>query len=85
MNYERGPLQGLTQELLSRTPVQVPGEHLWIVAGAWKVNPENWHSAGRVDLDVENMVSLSGLGCYWCEREYEKRLTYRRCPGEPRG
>jgi hypothetical protein len=74
---------------LDRIPAYDPrsGEHLWIVTGAWKVNPEQWHSPDpnvTPLLDSENLLSVAGPGCYWCEAYYSPTLATRRCPGEPR-
>lgn len=65
------------RELMCAVPEQVPGEHLWIVMAAWKVDPATLVGGSNVYLDHENLVTMSQLGCYWCEEEYTKRLAFR--------
>lgn len=71
---------------LNRTPAFDPrtGEHLWTVYGMWRVNPVEWIDPNtRTDLDHENLLTVQGPACYYCERVYEPRLLRRRCPGKP--
>ena len=56
------------------------GEHLWIVAPTYRVDPT---SPNPPVLDHEILLFVAGPVCFWCEQPYEKRLTYRRCKGEP--
>ena len=56
-----------------------PGVHCWHVVGAWTIaDPE----AERVDLDVENLVSVTPPVCMWCERMYSRELAAEPCPGD---
>ena len=62
-----------------------PGEHVWIAAAAFRLQPETLRRASGVDqvnLDRENLASVS-VGCYVCEEPWSERLSYRRCPGDP--
>jgi hypothetical protein len=59
-----------------------PGEHLWVMFAIYRVNPAAWNGED-VLLDEENLATAGQIGCYVCEQPYEKRLTYRRCPGRP--
>jgi len=76
---------GLKQEAVqfhhAEIPPRVPGQHLWIVAGCWRVDPERM-AGGTVHLDTENMLTLDGPGCYWCEEHYSSKLAAKPCRGE---
>lgn len=56
----------------AQIPEPKPGEHMWMVFGMWYVASP---TADRFELDVENLVSIEGPGCFICERS---------CPGELR-
>lgn len=62
-----------------------PGEHVWIVTAVYRVTPAQIEAleAHTEHLDAENLAMVA-IGCFVCERPYEKRLTFRRCSGEPR-
>jgi len=64
----------------SDLPAVVPGEHYWIVAGMWKIDPESWCSGKQVHLDLENMVSIDGPGCFHCGVAWSKDVG--PCPGD---
>lgn len=55
----------------------VPGQHMWVMAGVWKVSAP---AAERHELDYENLMSLEGPCCYWCELPFS--MTAPRCPGD---
>jgi hypothetical protein len=55
------------------------GDHLWAVFSMYRVNPQ----AEEPMLDVENLLTVQGPGCYFCEEPYTPRLSKRRCPGKP--
>ena len=60
-----------------------PGEHVWIAAAAFRLQPESLRrGAAALHLDMENLASVD-IGCYVCEKPYSERLSYRACPGEP--
>lgn len=65
-----------------RVPAYDPdtGAHLWVVTAYWKVNPSD---DGLPILDRENMISLFGPMCYWCERAYSPAVEAERCLGRP--
>lgn len=57
------------------------GEHLWMLLTMYKWNPP---SAGKpILLDHENLLSVDGPGCYYCEQQYSQLLATRRCLGHP--
>lgn len=59
-------------------------EHVWIAAAVFRLSPETLRAAdGIPNLDRENLATIQ-LGCFVCEQPYSERLSYRKCPGEPR-
>lgn len=34
-------------------------------------------------LDTENLLLITGPGCYYCEQPYSERVAMRRCSGDP--
>ena len=59
-------------------PSRPPGEHLWVVVGAWTVDPTQ---QGDVHLDLENLRTLEGPGCYYCELPWSEALANQPCKG----
>lgn len=56
------------------------GRHLWIFAGMWRVqNP----AASHQNFDVENLLTVEGPGCFWCEQTWKPTIG-AKCPGEPK-
>lgn len=57
-------------------------EHLWIVAVAHRITAEKALrvTAGEEDaiLDAES-VGYTGIGCFRCERAFDRRLVGKRC------
>lgn len=68
-----------------REITDVPGEHLWAVFAAWKVDPEKFNpdaeDSGFGLLDHENILTIGAMGCFKCERPYSKELAATRCNG----
>lgn len=76
-----GPRVQAVGKYRATIPKVKPGEHMWIIAGVWRVrNP----SAQDFELDMENLLTLDGPGCFVCEQDYTPEMAVRRCPGEPR-
>ena len=63
-----------------------PGEHVWMVGVTYVLSTEDirrgMDGLEPVLMDTENIATFM-VGCYVCEVQYEKRLTFRKCPGEP--
>ena len=75
---------GLKVEARSRyhadLPVQRPGVHLWTHVALYRTaNP----TADKVLLDLENLITIEGPGCYWCEQPYSTEVDAMACPGGP--
>lgn len=60
-------------------------EHAWMALAVYRLSAETLRAqAGdQLHLDRENLATIE-IGCYVCEQPYSERLSYRRCPGEPR-
>lgn len=57
------------------------GRHLWIFAGVWEVkNP----AADHQNFDMENLITMEGPGCFWCEQTWAPTIG-SKCPGESPG
>lgn len=55
------------------------GRHLWCFFGVWQVaNP----AASAQNFDVENLLTVEGPGCWWCEQQWKPTIG-SKCPGEP--
>jgi hypothetical protein len=55
------------------------GRHMWVVAAVWRVtNP----AATNKDLDLENLLTLEGPGCWFCQQKWKPTIG-SKCPGEP--
>jgi hypothetical protein len=74
---EIGPKVEAKRKHNAELPEQKPGEHLWVVVGAWTVRP----NAERYFLDMENLMSLDGPGCFWCEEQWSEELASKPCRG----
>lgn len=71
---------------VDRVPAYDPraGDHFWIIPVAFATKPATWRRDQPLHLDMENLVMVSGAGCYYCEQPYSARLAGRRCRGKPR-
>jgi hypothetical protein len=61
----------------AKLPEQRQGEHLWVVLAMYRVDP----TADQFLLDTENLLSIEGTGCFWCEQKWTAELTARSCTG----
>lgn len=59
---------------------QPPGVHLWVMACAFRYNPER---EGPQIMDMENLLQVSSPGCYICEQVYTPAVAALPCPGSP--
>jgi hypothetical protein len=57
------------------------GNHLWVMVGMWRVDPEKAVSGEQMLLDTENLINVNGPGCYYCEKPYNHPLASKRCKG----
>lgn len=71
------------QDLLT----QERDEHVWIAAAIYRVTPEAMRESvatgESMHLDMENLAVVEAR-CWVCEQSFSTRLSYRKCPGEPR-
>jgi len=58
------------------------GEHYWVVITTYHVDPAAFTDATRTPmLDRENLVLITGVGCFHCETPYTPQMARRRCRG----
>lgn len=55
-----------------------PGAHLWVYVAAWATTEPR---ATEARLDSENLVSLTGPGCFKCEQPFSNRVARKPCRG----
>jgi hypothetical protein len=58
-----------------------PGTHLWVYVAAWAAADPR---AAEAHLDSENLVSITGPGCFKCEQPFSNRLARKPCRGRIR-
>lgn len=61
-------------------PDPIPGQHMWTVIGMWRVTDP---AGDQLNLDVENLMTLEGPGCFTCEQPFSPEFAAAPCPGEP--
>ncbi len=82
--HELGQQQVDNPMEIDRIPLFDPrsGEHFWIMALAYRVDPKLFADGTHTPiLDRENLASVSGPGCYYCEQPYSPQIAARRCRG----
>lgn len=60
-------------------PPPFEGRHLWVFVAAWTTTDP---VRERQTLDTENLLSISGPGCYWCEQVWTPTIG-AHCAGDP--
>lgn len=75
---DRGPVVNATGFQHGKL-VHVPGEHLWIAMAMYRVDPTKKEHF----LDTENLLTIEGPGCYWCEQQWKPGAEKTRCTGGP--
>ena len=56
------------------------GDHLWSVMSMYRVQPAMWQDpTATPHLDAENLLTVQGPFCYYCEKPYTSLLATRRC------
>lgn len=70
--------QQAIQHYHQKIPDQVPGKHLWMMAAVYRVTPQ---IRGQYALDTENLLSIDGPGCYWCEEPWTPTIGNQPCKG----
>jgi hypothetical protein len=60
------------------------GEHLWIWSVVFRADPVKLADPTSTPmLDHENLLSIAGPGCFYCQRSWGGALAGERCPGHP--
>lgn len=60
-------------------PPMEPGKHLWVMTAAWRVSPMPNQQAL---LDLENLITIDGPGCFWCGEPWTLETESRHCAGD---
>jgi hypothetical protein len=63
----------------ARLPLPVKGEHLWVFMALWRVNAPG---ADLQNFDLENLLTIEGPGCVWCEQSWSPSVQAVACPGD---
>jgi hypothetical protein len=60
------------------------GEHLWTMFAVFRIaHPETATDPGvNKFLDLENLLTIMGPGCYICEQMYSPEVAASPCPGD---
>lgn len=54
------------------------GAHLWTVVSMFRWNP----GTESPMLDMENLLTIQGPGCFYCGQPYTAHIAKRRCRGK---
>mgnify|MGYP001569789450 CR=1 FL=1 len=71
-----GPTVEAVQHHHGTLPEQVPGQHLWICVAMYRVKPA---ISVEYHLDTENLLTIEGPGCYWCEEPWTEAVAKTPC------
>jgi len=63
----------------NKLPDREPGKHLWVMLAMFRVQPA---LGDRFDLDRENLLTIEGPGCYWCEHPWSEDVAAKPCGGD---
>jgi hypothetical protein len=73
-----GPKVQAIHKHRAELPKQVRGQHLWVVTSLYKVTPK---PLGEYFLDMENLLTIDGPGCFWCEEMWSEHINNKPCRG----
>lgn len=59
-------------------------QHLWVLLLALQVQPDQWDPKVPVILANNQLMNVSGPGCWHCEEPWGVEVASRPCPGDPR-
>lgn len=76
---EVGPKVEAVQHHGAALPEVVPGEHCWVTAALWRVTDPK---AEKFHLDLENLISIDGPGCFHCGVTFAEPKAKQPCPGD---
>lgn len=62
--------------------------HLWVMTGLWSIQNATLKESvdGKlhgVHLDLENLLTVDGPGCFICEKPWEPGMEDTPCTGDP--
>ena len=76
---EGGPEQQARHKFNAEIPVPPVGKHQWIHMALYRTSDP---TAEHFNLDLENLLTIEGPGCFLCEEPYTPELAARPCPGD---
>ena len=59
-------------------PPPFTGRHLWVVVSTWHIAEP---ARDQYILDVENLITIDGPACYWCEETWSPTIG-AKCPDD---
>ena len=74
MRLEVGPKIQAKTKYNGEIP-EYAGEHMWVMVSLYQVTPNN----ERYDMDMENLMTIEGPGCYYCERSWTEEVAASPC------
>lgn len=85
---EVAPEQQLTKRDLFMAELNYAAKahtHLWVATAAYVLTEDTLRDmeTESPNLDTENLRQV-GIGCFICERPYDKRELKRKCNGQPK-
>lgn len=57
------------------------GKHLWVMMACFQVHYPEKMADEDLHMDMENLLSIDGPGCFKCEKVYSSDLARRFCQG----
>lgn len=80
-----GMLENASARYGGQVPEVAEGEHLWVMMGCWRISdPAAVFTEGHDQhLDMENLLTVEGPGCYICETPWNPELAALPCTGDP--
>lgn len=69
------PIEGRVNQV----PDLVEGRHSWVVMNTYRIGDP---SSQIGYLDAENLLSITGPFCFWCEETHTEELAAQPCPGD---
>jgi hypothetical protein len=85
MDTPSGYFSATTREHPGRLEQYRPGQHVWVAAATYRLDPAGLHEAaltgGQVQLDDENLAVVV-IGCYLCTDRWSPRTAAQPCPGD---
>lgn len=60
-----------------------PDGHVWALFAMFRCARPDRYTEEEQTMDTENLLQVSGPGCYRCEQMYSPDVAALPCPGDP--